>query len=70
MQAYLLHYLKIAGIKQKLFSDPAVNAIHQGSGGLFRGANHLARGALIAAAEEQAQVVSPERVRIAATEFS
>ncbi|CAO0822803.1 hypothetical protein DFAR_320005 [Desulfarculales bacterium] len=32
-------------------------------------ANHLARGALIAAAEEQTQVVFPEYVRIAATEL-
>ncbi|CAO0824571.1 hypothetical protein DFAR_710034 [Desulfarculales bacterium] len=41
MQAYLLHHLKIAGVKQKLFSDPAVTAIQQGSGGLFRRANPL-----------------------------
>ncbi|CAO0821053.1 hypothetical protein DFAR_2090031 [Desulfarculales bacterium] len=53
-QPALLHHLKIAGVKQNLFSDPAVTAIQQGSGGLFRKANHLARGAFIAAAEEQA----------------
>lgn len=69
MQAYLLHHLKIAGVKHNLFSEAAVTAIQQGSGGLFRRANHLARGALIAAAEEKAQVVSPEHVRIAATEL-
>ncbi|CAO0820907.1 hypothetical protein DFAR_2000002 [Desulfarculales bacterium] len=43
--------------------------MQQGSGGLFRMANHLARGALIAAVEEQPQVVSPEHVSIAATEL-
>ncbi|CAO0819703.1 hypothetical protein DFAR_100002 [Desulfarculales bacterium] len=43
--------------------------MQQGSGGLFRRANHLVRGAIIAAAEEQAQVVSTEHVRIAVTEF-
>ncbi|CAO0822575.1 hypothetical protein DFAR_530015 [Desulfarculales bacterium] len=35
VQAYLLHHLKIAGIKQNPFSDPAVTAIQQGSGGFF-----------------------------------
>ena len=32
---------------------PSVTAIHQGSGGIYRKANHLARGALIAAAMEK-----------------
>ncbi|CAO0820256.1 hypothetical protein DFAR_1470001 [Desulfarculales bacterium] len=50
MQDYLLHYLKIADVKQNLFFDPAVTAIQQGSGGLFLRANHMARGAIIAAA--------------------
>ncbi|CAO0821810.1 hypothetical protein DFAR_2670013 [Desulfarculales bacterium] len=27
MQVYLLHHLKIAGVKQNLFSEPAVTAI-------------------------------------------
>jgi len=69
MDAYLNHHLKIAGITQQLFSEPAVTAIHQGSGGLLRRANHLARGALIAAAAEKTQLVSAEHVRIAATEL-
>ncbi|CAO0822662.1 hypothetical protein DFAR_3210009 [Desulfarculales bacterium] len=69
MQAYLLHHLNIAGVEQNLFSDPAVTAIQQNSGDLFRRANHLARGAITAAAEGQTQVVSPEHVRIAAAEL-
>jgi type II secretory pathway predicted ATPase ExeA len=69
MQDYLLHHLKIAGVKHMLFDDAAVTAIHQGSGGLFRKANHLARGALVAAAKEQETVVSAEHVRRAATEL-
>jgi type II secretory pathway predicted ATPase ExeA len=69
MENYLNHHLKISGISHPLFSEPAVTAIHQGSGGLFRRANHLARGALIAAASEQAQTVSPEHVRLASTEI-
>ncbi|CAO0820964.1 hypothetical protein DFAR_2040004 [Desulfarculales bacterium] len=69
MQAYLLNHFKIASTTQSLFSDPAVTAIQQGSGGLFRRANHLAQGAFIAAAEAQTQVVFPKYVRIAATEL-
>ncbi|CAO0821768.1 hypothetical protein DFAR_2620015 [Desulfarculales bacterium] len=69
MQAYLLHHLKIADVKQNLFSDPAIIAKQQGSGGLFRRANHMTRCAIIATAEEQIQVVSPEHVCIAATEL-
>jgi general secretion pathway protein A len=47
----------------------AILAIHQGSGGLLRCANNLARGALIATAKEQGKIVSAEHVRIASTEI-
>jgi type II secretory pathway predicted ATPase ExeA len=53
MQLYLAHHLSIAGVKTQLFSPPAITAIQQGSAGLLRRANHLARGALIAAANEK-----------------
>jgi type II secretory pathway predicted ATPase ExeA len=69
MQSYLKHHLAIAGIKQNLFDETALTAIHQGSGGLFRKANHLARGALIAAAAKQKPMVDAEHVRLAATEI-
>jgi len=69
MEEYLLHHLAIAGIKKNIFDDTAVTAIHQGSGGLFRKANYLARGALIAAAKEQSMIVTAEHVRMAATEI-
>ena len=69
MQDYVNHHLKIAGISQALFADAALTAVHQGSGGLLRGANHLARGALIAAAHEKTQIVSAEHVRMASTEI-
>ena len=69
MSAYLIHHLDIAGVKQNLFADQAVTAIHQGSGGLLRRANNLARGALIAAAAEKCNVVSAEHVRVASTEI-
>jgi type II secretory pathway predicted ATPase ExeA len=69
MQDYLKHHLAIAGIKQNLFDQNAITAIHQGSGGLFRKANHLARGALIAAAANQATMVNADHVRLASTEI-
>jgi general secretion pathway protein A len=69
MEAYLKHHLNLAGVKNNLFQEPAVTAIHQGSGGLLRKANHLARGALLAAAAAQSQIVAPEHVRLAATEI-
>ena len=69
MAGYIKHHLKIAGVKEQLFPDEALLAIHQGSGGLLRRANLLAKGALIGAAREKCQVVSPEHVRIAASEI-
>ncbi len=68
MQDYLAHHLTLAGIKTNPLEDAAVTAIQQGSGGLFRKANHLARGALIAAAAQQSLFVTAEHVRLAATE--
>ncbi len=67
--AYPLHHQNIAGCKKNLFTDQAVTAIHQGSGGLLRRANNLARGALVAAASEKCMTVSAEHVRIASTEI-
>ncbi len=69
MENYLNHHLRLAGLNQAVFSEQAITAIHQGSGGLFRKANHLARGALIAAAPDKCQLVSAEHVRIASTEL-
>lgn len=69
MAAYLIHHLEIAGVKQNLFTEQAVTAIHQGSGGLLRRANNLARGSLIAAAAEKCNVVAAEHVRMASTEI-
>jgi type II secretory pathway predicted ATPase ExeA len=69
MACYLEHHLNIVGLKHFPFNDQAVTAIHQGSGGLFRKANHLARGALIAATGEKTQAVTAEHVRKAASEL-
>jgi general secretion pathway protein A len=69
MQQYIEHHLAIAGVTRKLFDDAAITAIHQGAGGLFRKANHLARGALIVAAQQKTMTVTAEHVRLAATEL-
>ncbi len=69
MAAYLAHHLQVAGATDGLFAEEAVTAIHQGSGGLLRRANHLAKGALLAAALETCRVVTAEHVRLASTEI-
>lgn len=69
MKQYLQHHLSLAAISTNLFEDAAVTAIQQGSGGLLRKANHLARGALIAAAAKKQTLVGAEHVRLAATEI-
>ncbi len=69
MKSYLIHHLKLCGVDTNFFSDQAITAIHQGSGGLLRKANHLARGSLIAAAIEKSMSVSAEHVRIASSEI-
>ena len=69
MESYILHHLAIAGLQNSPFEDAALTAVHQGSGGLFRKANHLARGSLIAAAAEKSQTVTPDHVRMADSEL-
>ena len=66
---YLEHHLGVAGVKKQLFSDQAITAIYQGSAGILRKANLLAKGGLIAAATEKEQVVSAEHIRLASTEL-
>ena len=67
-EQYLLHHLKLAGNEQKLFTEPAITAIHKLSGGMLRKINNIARGALIAAANQKSQLVEPEHVQIASSE--
>jgi type II secretory pathway predicted ATPase ExeA len=69
MTEYIAHHMTLAGAKTSIFSDAAITAIHQGSGGLLRRANSLCKGALLAASMEKAQVVASEHVRSALTEL-
>jgi general secretion pathway protein A len=66
---YLNHHITLSGGTKKIFSDEAIFAIHQGSGGLLRKANSLAKTALLACAGDGGQTVSAEHVRIASTEI-
>ena len=69
MEKYLTHHLAIAGVTHNIFDETAITAIHQGSGGLFRKANHLARGAIVVAAKNKSMTVNADHVRMAATEI-
>jgi general secretion pathway protein A len=69
MEDYLNHHITLSGGTKKIFSDEAIFAIHQGSGGLLRKANSLAKTALLACAGDGGQTVSAEHVRIASTEI-
>jgi general secretion pathway protein A len=66
---YLEHHLNVAGQKKQLFLDQAITAIYQGSAGILRKTNLLAKGGLIAAATEKEQLVSAEHIRLASTEL-
>ena len=67
MAVYLEHHLNVAGVKKQLFTDQAITGIYQGSAGILRKANALARGALVAAATEKEASVGAEHVRLAST---
>ena len=69
MHQYICHHIRLCGIESNLFDESAVTAVHQGSGGLLRKANHLARGALIAAAKQKSRQVLAGHVQIASTEL-
>jgi type II secretory pathway predicted ATPase ExeA len=66
---YVAHHLAVAGQKKRIFDDGALTAIYQGSGGILRKANSLARGGLLAAATEKSDGVAAEHIRIAASEL-
>jgi len=69
MEEYLLHHLKLSGLSKNIFSEEAVFAIHQCSGGILRKANYVAKTSMLAAAIEGKQQIVAEHVRIAATEL-
>ena len=66
---YLEHRLRLAGVDRPLFSDPAVEALFSGSGGLMRHIDALAHHALAAAAIRHSRIVDPDHVLSAAEEL-
>lgn len=69
MKSYIDHHLSVSGMSIELFDEGAILAVHQGSGGIMRKANNLARGALVAAAARNSKLVSGEHVRLAHSEL-
>ena len=69
MHEYIHHHTNVCGLKKRVFSDQAIMAIQQGSGGILRKANSLARGGLVAATGEKKEEVTAEHIRLAATEL-
>lgn len=69
MANYITHHLTLVDGSAELFADEALTAVHQSSGGLLRRANALSRGAMLAAAAENAPLVTAEHVRLATTEI-
>lgn len=66
---YIAHHLKIAGVRPTLFEPQAITATYQASGGIPRNINNLARCALITAAAQKRQIVTPDDIRVASTEL-
>ena len=67
---YIAHHLGLAGRSDTLFSDNAIELIHQVSRGLPRAVNNLAVQALIAAYATQRNIVDESSARAAVTEVT
>jgi len=61
-RAYLAHRMVVAGSSREVFTRPAVERLHEASGGVPRLLNHLATQALIEAMAQGAGEVSEEAV--------
>jgi type II secretory pathway predicted ATPase ExeA len=69
MEEYISHHISYAGLKKNPFTESAITAIHQGSGGILRKANSLAKGGLMGASKTKENQVSAEHIRVASTEL-
>ena len=67
---YIQHHLKIAGRPDTLFSEDAIELIHQVSRGLPRAVNNLAVQSLIAAYATKRNIVDESSTRAAVTEVT
>ena len=67
---YIAHHLKLAGRSDTLFSDDAVELIHQVSRGMPRAVNNLAVQSLVAAFADNKAIVDESSARAAVTEVT
>jgi general secretion pathway protein A len=67
---YVKHRLKVAGARQPLFSDKAIQTVHKLSGGVPRLVNIICDRALLGAYAKEVGRVTPEIVRKAAYEVT
>ena len=67
---YIAHHLAISGRSDTIFSDDAVNLIHQVSRGLPRAVNNLAVQSLVAAYAAGKAIVDESSARAAITEVT
>ncbi len=67
---YITHHLKLAGRNDTIFSDDAINLIHQVSRGMPRAINNLAIQALVAAFADNKAIVDESSARAAVTEVT
>jgi type II secretory pathway predicted ATPase ExeA len=65
---YIEHHLKLAGRSDTLFSDDAIDLIHQVSRGLPRAVNNLAIQSLIAAYATNKTIIDESTARVAVLE--
>jgi type II secretory pathway predicted ATPase ExeA len=68
--SYVKHHLKLAGRSDTLFSDDALNLLHQTSRGIPRAVNNLALQALIAAFADGKGTIDEAAARAAITEVT
>jgi type II secretory pathway predicted ATPase ExeA len=66
--SYLVHHLRLAGRSDTLFSEDAVQRIHEAARGLPRALNNLARQALVAAYTNRTSIVDEKAARQAVAE--
>ena len=67
---YIHHHVKLAGRTDTLFTDDAIELIHNTSRGLPRAVNNLAVQALLAAYADRKAIVDPASTRIAVNEIT
>jgi type II secretory pathway predicted ATPase ExeA len=68
--AYIAHHVKLAGRSDTLFSDDAVQLIHEASRGLPRAVNNLATQSLIAAYATNKSICDESSARAAVAEIT